>query len=113
MLLAWEWQYNLQEMHHLLVLCYHLQHPSLYSPEALEYAQWELAQFIEEGITPQQMLHEIRRTMQDTKIKGTPEHHGKYAQPIAWEMFIGDVVAAGHTRYYASVQQWARSILAS
>lgn len=114
-LLAWEWDYDMQEMHHLLVLCYHLQHPSYYSPEALEVAILQLKQFVEEGITPQKMLETMRDAVasdvREYQIKGTAEHHGHYAAPPNWTMTIGDVVAAGHENYYDSVRQWAHEIL--
>lgn len=38
------------EVHHLMVLCYHLQHPSLYSPEGLTEARKLLAEFVEREI---------------------------------------------------------------
>ena len=47
----------LGEVHHLMVLCYYLQHPSLYSPEGLEYARGLLIAFVEHGAAPQ----DIRR----------------------------------------------------
>jgi NADH:ubiquinone oxidoreductase subunit F (NADH-binding) len=76
-----------------------------------------LVDFVEGGVTPQQMRKEIaqkvdsgRRTY---KIAGTVENHGAYAQPIAWTMTIADVVAAGHDAYYESVNAWARATLAA
>jgi hypothetical protein len=105
----------MQEVHHLLVLCYHLQHPSLYSAEALTRAKQQLMEFVEEGISPQQMRESLQQEVASNnrsyKIRGTPEHHGQYSIAPAWTMTIGDVVAAGHDSYYASVQQWARCIL--
>jgi hypothetical protein len=116
-LLAWEWEFNLMEVHHLLLLCYHLQHPHLYSAHALANGHKMLVDFVEGGMTPQQMRKEIaqkvdsgRRTY---KIVGTVENHGAYAQPIAWTMTIVDVVAAGHDAYYESVNAWARATLAA
>jgi hypothetical protein len=50
-MLAWEWEHDLQDVHHPMVLCYHLQNPGLYSPEALAYAMRMLAAFVEEGVT--------------------------------------------------------------
>ena len=38
------------EVHHLMVLCYHLQHPSLYSPAGLSEARRLLAEFVERGL---------------------------------------------------------------
>ncbi|NLX56183.1 MAG: hypothetical protein GXY58_13825, partial [Planctomycetaceae bacterium] len=33
-------------VHHFLVLCYHMQHPSLYSPETLDMGKRMLADFL-------------------------------------------------------------------
>src|SRR5512145_2930017 len=50
-MLFWENEHPpLGEVHHLMVLCYHLQHPSLYAPEGLEYAKGLLVDFIERGL---------------------------------------------------------------
>src|SRR5688500_17798962 len=42
-------------VHHLMVLCYHLQHPSLYSPEGLRFGRQLLADFVEGGVSPQEV----------------------------------------------------------
>lgn len=59
LILGWELDHQLYDVHHLAVLCYYLQHPSLYSPEGLEGAKAQLADFLERGVSPQQM----RKTM--------------------------------------------------
>ncbi|HET7768629.1 MAG TPA: DUF5946 family protein [Chloroflexota bacterium] len=57
-LLAWEMERpELGVVHHLLVLCFHLQHPSLYSPEALAWGRETLVDFLERGVTP----HDVRQ----------------------------------------------------
>jgi len=114
-LLAWEWEYQMPDVHHLLVLCYHLQHPSLYSPDGLRYSQGMLVQFVEEGIHPQQMRQRISGEVDSGnrkfKIKGTPESQGAYAFPVQWTMTAADVVAAGPEQYYDSVRTWADGML--
>jgi hypothetical protein len=100
-------------VHHLMVLCYHLQHPGLYSPEGLRYSRQLLSAFIEEGLTPA----EVRRRSRDTvdsgkrnwKIKGdiTP---GSYDCAIQWTMTAADVVAGGMTHYVENVTVWAQSV---
>jgi len=53
-MLFWENEYpGYGEVHHLTVLCYHLQHPSLYSPEGLSGGIQLLADFVERGVTPE------------------------------------------------------------
>lgn len=116
LLLAWEFEYLLPDEHHLLVLCYHLQHPHLYSAEMLPLGVQMLVTFVEEGITPQEYRrrhsHEVQSDVRTYKITGTPESHGVYVRPVAWHYTIADVVANGLDQYYGSVRDWSRSILA-
>lgn len=103
------------EVHHLTVLCYHLQHPSLYSPEGLQYARKLLVDFQVRGLSPT----EVRRKEKDQvdsgkrqiKITSRPGSQGAYPTPIQWKMTVADVVAAGKAHYPAAVRAWADSIL--
>lgn len=116
-LLAWEWEHQLLDVHHLLVLCYHVQHPSLYSPDGLRYSQGLLVEFVEQGISPQQMRQRMSKEVdsgsRQFRIKGTPDSHGAYAFPVEWSMAAADVVAAGVGQYYESVRAWAAGVLQS
>jgi hypothetical protein len=114
-MLFWETETPaLGAVHHLTVLCYYLQHPSLYSPEGLEHAKGLLIEFIAHGAT----LQDIRRQnsarlssgVRPFKITGTPESHGAYSTPVDWSMRARDVVQAGADQYIASVRAWAQSI---
>jgi hypothetical protein len=111
----WELDHQLYDVHHLMVLCYHLQHPSLYAPDGLAGAKKLLVAFVEEGVTPQAMRQRIRKAVDSGvrgyKIKGTPDSCGAYAQPPEWEMVAADVVRAGISSYYASVRKWAELTL--
>ena len=105
---------HLGVVHHLMVLSYHLQHPSLYSPAGLTYAKGLLVDFVERGVTPQQARQQ-RRDQVDSgkrqfKIAGTPESHGSYDPPIRWMMTAADVVAGGTEHYVENVTAWAQSI---
>lgn len=114
-LLGWEFEHQMLEVHHLLVLCYHLQHPSLYSPAGLDTGKQLLVKFLEKGMTPQAVRRDLRQTVdsgrRDFKIKGTPAAHGSYARPVGWTMTVGDVVRGGVAHYDANVRAWAASIL--
>src|SRR5579859_4698706 len=81
----WEQDNRLYDVHHLMVLSYYLQHPSLYSPEGLRDATHLLVLFLEEGLTPQQGRKRIGKVVDSGKrtykIKGTPESHGTYSYP--------------------------------
>lgn len=113
LLLFWEWEYDLQEVHHLMVLCYHLQHPSLYSPEALREGRELLARFVEEDASPVQVRRDMQAAMasggREWRVRGRPEAHGSYEQ-VEWTTTIADVAEAGPGRYYESVREWACSV---
>jgi len=99
-----------------MVLCYHLQHPSLYSPETLIGSLQMLTDFVEGGVTPSEMRRrnkvKLSATNRKFKITGTPDHHGAYPHPIPWTTRAIDVVTAGPDHYCASVRAWAASMQA-
>src|SRR5687768_18585806 len=67
---------TLGEVHHLMVLCYHLQHPGLYSPEGLTAAKNLLVSFLEEGLSTEEVRRRNRSRLDSGKrtfkIKATP-----------------------------------------
>lgn len=115
-MLAWEAENPaFWEVHQLMVLCYHLQHPSLYSPEGLTWAIHVLAEFVEHGVTTQEVRKRNRDTLDSSKRKwkvtGTSDSFGKYERPVHWEITAADVIAGGMDNYCESVRAWARSTL--
>ena len=85
-MLFWEAEYPAYgEVHHLMVLCYYLQHPSLYSPAGLHEARRLLAEFVERGTAPfevrQRNRDRVDSSKRDWKITGTPAAQGSYQQP--------------------------------
>ena len=115
-MLFWEAEYPADgaEVHHLMVLCYHLQHPSLYSPEGLEEARRLLVEFVADGASPVEVRKRNRARVDSSrrnwKIKGTAASHGSYARAIAWKMRAADVIAGGSENYCDNVRSWAQSI---
>jgi hypothetical protein len=114
-MLFWENEYpGYGEVHHLLVLCYHLQHPSLYSAEGLVEARRLLTAFVAEGATPEEVRRQNRAKVSSDKrtwkIKATAVSQGSYRQPINWPLTAVDVVNNGPDHYCATVRQWAQSI---
>lgn len=115
-MLAWEFEDpgGAGAVHHLTVLCYNLQHPSVYSPEWLAKAKTFLIQMVVEGVSPQQIRKQNRQTFDSgkrtSKVTGTPEAHGAHANPANWTMTVGDVAAGGLDGYCERVQAWARSV---
>jgi hypothetical protein len=115
-LLFWELE-NLvlfQQAHHLSVLSYHLQHPSLYSPEGLSWAIKLLIDYYESDVHPRDSLSRERDNLdsgkRDFKFLGKPGRHGVYQNPVVWSMTIFDVVGSGKENYVSSVNAWAASI---
>ena len=115
-MLFWEAEKpSLGVVHHLTVLCYHLQHPSLYSPEGLVEAQRLLVEFVEHSATTEEVRQRNRARVDSSqrtwKIKATAASHGAYAQSIHWTMTAADVTAGGANSYCDNVRRWAQSIL--
>lgn len=104
-------------VHHLMVLCYHLQHPSLYSPDGLAHARMLLHEFVANGVSPQEMRHRQRAAVDSGqrgwKVKGTPGARGAYDRPIPWTMTAADVAAGGLGSYVENIRAWAQSIYAA
>ena len=103
-------------VHHLMVLGYHLQHPSLYSPEGLVYGLRLLVDFVEQNVSPQQVRTQVNSTLNSGqrawKIRGKPGSQGEYKHPVHWRMKVLDVMNTGADHYIDSVQQLAHLILA-
>ena len=115
-LLYWENEFpGYGAVHHLLVLCYHLQHPGLYTPQGLEQALQLLVDFLENGLTPE----EARRRSQDQvdssrrtwKLTARPGWQAAYPHPVTWSRLTADIVRAGPDQYLTNVRDWAASIL--
>ena len=117
-MLAWESEDPaLWEVHHLMVLCYHLQHPSLYSPEGLAWAKDTLVEFMEHDLTTEEVRRRNRTRLDSGnrkwKIKGTPASHGSYSPPVQWTMTASNVTAGAMSDYCDNVRAWALSVLVS
>jgi hypothetical protein len=100
-------------VHHYLVLCYHMQHPSLYSQETVDNGKVMLRNFLN-GVTTEQMRQRMASVVDSGarkfKITGTPDAHGAYVYPVHWTMTAADVVADGIDNYVENVNKWARTM---
>jgi hypothetical protein len=111
-LLFWENERpELGEVHHLLVLCYHLQHPSLYSAEGLAHARQLLDSFVAGGLSPAEARRR-QRVAVDSGARGwsvtaRAGNQGSYGRQPAWTMRAADVVTGGMDTYMINVQAWA------
>ncbi|MFN2196096.1 MAG: DUF5946 family protein [Anaerolineales bacterium] len=116
-LLVWEHQQpDLGVVHHLTVLCYHIQHPHHYSRAGLETAIQLLVDFVRHGANPaavrQQKRAELQSGQRTWKITPTPGDVGVYANPQAWSLTIQTVAAVGPQAYIENVRRWAAAVLA-
>jgi len=115
-MLFWESEYpNFGEVHHLVVLCYHLQHPSLYSNDGLEQAKQLLIDFLEGDASPQLVRKRNRDKVNSHNrkwnITATADSIGDYINPIRWEIIAQNIVESGTANYCENVRNWAGSIL--
>jgi len=115
-LLGWETEYpGYGLVHHLTVLCYHLQHPSLYSPEGLAYAKGLLVDFLDHGKSTEQVRWQNQSAVSSSKrawkVTARPGLQGAYDHPIPWTMTAADVAADVHNHYIENVRAWADSVL--
>lgn len=103
-------------VHHLAVLCYHLQHPELYSPEGLRYGLGLLVDFVEHGKNPAELLRHSRAQVDSNrrkwKVTAHPGAFGGYPHPVSWSMTTSDVLAGGIENYVESINRWATAVLA-
>jgi hypothetical protein len=114
-LLGWENEFPpLGEVHHLTVLCYYLQHPSLYSPAGLAESRRLLGKFVAQGLTPPEVRREARNRVNSRnrtwKVSARPGQQGQYDQPTPWQMRAADIVAGGPEHYIENVRAWAEGI---
>lgn len=115
-MLFWEAEYPAYgaEVHHYLVLCYHLQHPHLYSMEGLAYGKGLLVQFFVDGLSPQEVRKRSKEQVaggnRDWKVTARPDSIGVYTNPVTWTMTARDVVAGGVHHYVENTRAWAKAI---
>jgi hypothetical protein len=99
------------EVHDLSGLCYHIQHPSLYSPEALTEAISLLADYVEWDIQPAAAMRRSQDRYRSRTWSWKPrDAPASYDHPIPWTMTAPDVVRGGFIGYPARVRAWAHSI---
>ena len=117
-MLFWEAEKpSLGVVHHLMVLCYHLQHPSLYSVDGLENAKTLLIDFVVHGLSTERVRKQNRDQVdsgkRQWKVTARPDSHGAYTYPVSWTMTARNVVAGDMEHYIENVQVWATSVLVS
>ena len=117
---AWEFEdvMGVGEVHLLTILCFNLQHPSLYSKKGLEFSLSMLLDVI--GTARAEVLRAHRKSLpvlstdsRDFQISATPESVGTYASAPAWTITIEDIMAGGRERYRERVKEWSQATFTS
>jgi hypothetical protein len=114
-MLYWEADFpELGVVHHLMVLCYHLQHPHMYTAAGLVEGRRLLDDFLVRGLSTEEVRWSNRERLdsgnRSFNIKSKSGDQGKYPSPPSWKMTAADVVAGGPQHYIEKVKSWARSV---
>ena len=100
-------------MHHLSVPCYWLQH-NMYSRTGWLQVRKLLYRFVYEGLTPQEVLKENKKSPDSGKRSGSFTRGEKLAgvENIHWAFTIADIRLDTPENYNADVLEWAKHVLA-
>lgn len=114
-MLFWESEFpELWSVHHMMVLCYHLQHSHLYSTDGLVGAMSLLHDFVVMGLSSEDVRARDSMKLDSGnrawKIKAAADSVGVYEQDITWTMTTSDVVKDGADSYVENVKLWAKSV---
>jgi hypothetical protein len=114
-MLFWEAEYpEYGVVHHLLVLCFHMQHPSRYSVEGLAGAKNLLIEFVANETPPQAMRQRIRGEVasdkRTTHITARPDNKGSYTHTVLWTMTAADVARDAAQCYVENTRTWAQHV---
>ncbi len=111
--MAWDGGDRIQmgNTHLLTVLCYNLQHPSLYSREGLKYATGVLMDTVaKELVTDADKAARTPVTITALTIGASAHNTAAYTSPVVWTRTVADIVAAGPSGYSDRVRAWGVSI---
>lgn len=102
------------QVHHLTVISYNLQHPTVFSQKGLEDAKSFLVEFVDKHISfEEQDLRNRARlasSVRDWKITGSEGDYGMYENKLVWTMTSTDVFHGGLENYVENVKKWNRSV---
>jgi hypothetical protein len=97
-------------VHHFTVTCYNLQHPSQYTPDALDLMEKGLRELVKGDIQPADLRAVMGRTFSGSQkvVRKEPAP----ARLRRWNRTTADlVIDGGADAFVESVRQWARSIV--
>jgi hypothetical protein len=98
-------------VHHITVNCYNLQHPDIFTDEALAWMRTSLHAIVTEGLSGPELLKRARKTFKgDVPVKRrTPLT--KASPRTKWSMTVMDIRTDSPEVYVKDIKAWAESIL--
>ncbi len=110
LVLEYENPQSAANVHHLMVMCYMLQH-NRYSDEAAWMVVAGLEACLDRGVSPSELLRQNRRVtdsrVRQWKVTGSTT----FTRHIEWPLTIMDVSSVDADAYCEKVTEWAHSVL--
>ncbi len=97
-------------VHHLTVICFNLQHSSMFTDESIAWMSSTVQAIVEEGLSPAELRERSVKKF-DGKVK-VLRKAPRTSSKIAWSMTVLDVRTDSPEIYVKDVTAWAKSILA-
>ena len=108
--LEYDYPQSAARVHHLMVMCYMLQH-NRYSDEAARWVIDGLKAFLEHGVSPAQLRKQNRDVVDSGLRKWKVIGSTTLTRNIAWPLTIMDVNSVDPVHYCVTVNAWARATL--
>jgi hypothetical protein len=104
-------------VHHLTVACFYLQHPTGYAAAALEMWQSLLADALDRGTKPAELLRRASAKFEGATKARDPRAGIPDGWPASWPVTVRDVLvpdaSPGVPEYIDRAMQWARATRAT
>jgi hypothetical protein len=98
-------------VHHITVTCYNLQHPGVFTDEAIAWMRSSLRVIIVDGLSAKELRERARKMSgEGIKIKRHAEPREEPAR-VHWSMTVTDIRTDNPEAYHEDIIKWARSIL--
>ena len=98
-------------VHHLTVPAYSVQHPSGYTPEAIDWMLNLLEGFLEQGVSPGAMREQNRDSMDSGQRSFKLTRPPAPPKLVEWPLTINSVYGVGLDVYAGRVRAWAQAAL--
>ncbi len=97
--------------HHLLVLCWEIQHPRRFSDQALAWACESVRRAVTEGLSTEELRDRSLEGQTPTDRVWKVMGGGGVAVQRKWPVTLADVADEGYAGLPESIQRWAESVL--